>query len=128
MTRNGLPKARGLNPPDDIRHRSLRWEDTREMWIPRTLALSKRKLVRTAADREVYLGESGASKRLGRGVPLWTEERQYRQATSAFGHSGPYTPVLLEACKESQLSYEYRHGVTSYGAFTYCLSRVFREL
>jgi hypothetical protein len=26
-----------------------------------------------------------------------------------------------EACQEREFSYEYRHGVTSYGAFTYSL-------
>lgn len=128
MTRNGLPKARGLNPPDDVRHRSLRWDAGKEMWVPRTLALSKQKLLKTTADQVAYVGESGASKRLGRGVSLWTDEKQYRQAKASFGHYGPYNPVLLEACQENQLSYEYRHGVTSYGAFTYCLTRVFRQL
>ena len=128
ITRSGLPKARGINPPDDIRHRSLRWDEQKEMWVPRTLALSKRKLLKSKTDQQAYLGESGASKRLGRGVSLWTEELQYRRAKSSFRHSGPYIPVLLEACEEDQLSFEYRHGVTSYGAFTYCLSRVFREL
>jgi hypothetical protein len=32
---------------------------------------------------------------------------------------GPYLPVIIEACQENALSYEYRDGVTSYGAFTY---------
>jgi hypothetical protein len=32
MTRNGLPKARGLSPADDVRHRLLRWDADREMW------------------------------------------------------------------------------------------------
>jgi metacaspase-1 len=34
--------------------------------------------------------------------------------------------VLLEACREDQLSYEYRRGVTSYGAFTYSLAKDLR--
>src|SRR2546430_3250563 len=38
----------------------------------------------------------------------------------------PYLPVLLEACRQDQLSYEYRHGVTSYGAFTYSLAKDLR--
>ena len=38
-----------------------------------------------------------------------------------------YRPILLQACQEKQFSYEYRHGVTSYGAFTYSLSQIFRR-
>jgi len=36
--------------------------------------------------------------------------------------------VILEACGENQLSYEYRHGGTPYGAFTFALHEVFRGL
>jgi hypothetical protein len=35
--------------------------------------------------------------------------------------------VILEACQESELSYEYRHGVTSFGAFTFALASTLRE-
>src|SRR5262249_3370115 len=102
MTRNGMPKARGLNPPDDIRHRALRWNASLQMWEQRTLPMSDERLVKTQADRKKYLGESGASKRLGRAVSLWTEERKFEQAKRAFHHAGPYVPVLLEACEEQQ--------------------------
>lgn len=128
MTRNGLPKARGLNPPDDVRHRSLRWDADREMWVPRTLRLAEEKLLKSTADRSAYLGSSGASKRLGRAVPLWTVEQDYARAKKAYRHNGPYIPLLLQACREEELAYEYRHGVTSYGAFTYCLTRLLRSL
>jgi hypothetical protein len=128
MTRNGLPKARGLNPPDDIRHRSLRWDAERSMWLPRSLRLAKKQLLRSDRDRALYLGEGGATKRLGRGVSLWSDARSFARAKRTYDHHGPYMPVLLQACQEKELSYEYRHGVTSYGAFTYCLTRIFREL
>ena len=128
MTRNGLPKARGLNPPDDIRHRSLRWDAGREMWVPRSLRLAEEKLLRSNRDRALYLGEGGATKRLGRGVSLWSDLTSFARATRTYDHRGPYMPVILQACQEKELSYEYRHGVTSYGAFTYCLTRIFREL
>ena len=36
-------------------------------------------------------------------------------------------PVIIKACGEEEFSYEYRHGVTSYGAFTYCLAKTFRK-
>jgi predicted alpha/beta hydrolase family esterase len=128
MTRNGLPKARGLNPPDDIRHRTLRWVEKKEMWVPRTLRLSERKLLKTQRDKEDFLGTAGSTKRIGRAVSLWSDERQFEQTRKRYGHHGPYMPVLLQACQEHELSYEYRHGVTSYGAFTYCLTRIFRQM
>jgi hypothetical protein len=40
---------------------------------------------------------------------------------------GPYLPVIIEACQEGSLSYEYRDGATSYGAFTYSLVKGLRE-
>ena len=33
----------------------------------------------------------------------------------------------MYACGESQLSFEYRHGVISYGAFTYALAQTLRS-
>src|SRR5262249_22743366 len=36
MTRGGV-RVRGLDPPDDIRHRMLRWDRRTEMWVPREL-------------------------------------------------------------------------------------------
>jgi hypothetical protein len=32
-------------------------------------------------------------------------------------------PLIFEACSENQYAYEYRDGVTSYGAFTYFLTK-----
>jgi hypothetical protein len=37
------------------------------------------------------------------------------------GHVGPYLPLLLEACAESESAMEYRHGTESHGAFTFNL-------
>src|SRR3954452_16762458 len=39
---------------------------------------------------------------------------------------GLYLPVLIEACGERQLSYEYRHGTVSYRAFTYSIVKNLR--
>jgi hypothetical protein len=36
-------------------------------------------------------------------------------------------PLIVEACREDELSYEYRHRVTSYGASTYALSLELRK-
>ena len=39
----------------------------------------------------------------------------------------PNLPLVIQACAEEQLSYEYRHGATSYGAFTFCLASLLRK-
>ena len=36
-------------------------------------------------------------------------------------------PIIFQACQEKQYSYEYRHGVQSYGAFTYSLGLIMRQ-
>lgn len=130
MTRNGSLKVRGLDPPDDIRHRSLKWDAKHGMWVPRELGLATKELVDKAGkgDKANYLGSSGAERRLGRAVPLWSTAKNYEKSKKAYGHNGPYTPILLEACGEGEYSYEYRHGVTSYGAFTYCLEHILRQM
>lgn len=128
MTRAGFPKARGVNPPDDIRHRELRWDARREMWVPRSLKLAKPDLA-LGKDRKKYLGVDGATKRLGRGVGLWTEREQFERARATYGkHKGGYTPIVLQACQENELAYEYRHGVMAFGAFTYSLTTIFRQV
>ena len=35
MTRDGSYKARGITPPDDIRHRMLKWNPDEQMWEER---------------------------------------------------------------------------------------------
>jgi hypothetical protein len=54
-------------------------------------------------------------------------DRDYNRVRRSLGHLGPYLPLIYEACQANQFSYEYQHGVTSYGAFTYTLSRVLRQ-
>src|SRR5204862_2188886 len=67
-----------------------------------------------------------ATLRLGRAMRLRKVDRaDYDRLVSR--DRPPFLPVLLEACRQDQLSYEYRHGVTSYGAFTYSLAKDLRE-
>jgi hypothetical protein len=86
------------------------------------------------------VGESRANHRLGRAIPLrrndWKTQKAERdvvtEAAASAGlrdvkHIGPYMPVLIQACEEGQLAYEYRHGVTAHGAFTFLLDRILRE-
>ncbi len=128
MARDGGARVRGLTPPDDIRHRLLRWEPDLRMWVPRDLERG-RKGIGYARNRPSYTGSLGVTHRLGRSVTLRTLERgRYVRVRRQLGHRGPYLPVILEACGENQLSYEYRHGGTPYGAFTFALHEVFRGL
>jgi hypothetical protein len=126
MTRgDGIARIRGLTPPDDIRHRTLRWSPEYEMWVPRDF----KPLNRALAGKAEYVGRCGAVKRLGRAASLLTlDDRAYDRTTRARGHRGPYLPLIVQACRESEYSYEYRHGVTSYGAFTYALARLLRRI
>ena len=40
ISRAGALKTKGINPPDDIRHREIKWDEKRQMWIPRELDLA----------------------------------------------------------------------------------------
>jgi len=137
IARAGGVRPRGITPPDDIRHRSICWDKETQMWLPRE-RFEKKKIgakqgatgrgVKRAADRQAWVGESGAVQRLGRGTSLWLpSDSAYRRARKRNGHAGPYTPILLEACAEGELAYEYRHGVVSHGAFTFALCGALRD-
>ncbi|MBA3351849.1 MAG: caspase family protein [Blastocatellia bacterium] len=123
MTRQGGAKVRGVNPPDDIRHRMLKWDIEKEMWVERKIDSPNREL------ETEFTGESKAKRRLGRAVNLRTlPSKEYDRARQQYKHKGPYLPMIYQACGENEYSYEYRHGVTSYGAFTYSLARILRRL
>jgi hypothetical protein len=126
MTRDGVRKARGISPPDDIRHRGLRWNAKLEMWEERPLTPENRLTAEQISPS--FVGRNRATFRLGRGMALRTlEKNRYNKARRALRHDGPYLPIILEACGEEELSFEYRHGAASYGAFTYSLVQVLRE-
>ena len=122
MVREGGAKIRAITPPDDIRHRMLKWNVDKEMWVERKIESPNRDL------GSEYTGETGAKRRLGRAVSLrQLPNAAYDRARKAYGHKGPYLPMIYQACGEDQFSYEYRHGVTSFGAFSYCLAAVLRR-
>jgi hypothetical protein len=127
MARDGGRKVRGINPPDDIRHRALRWNAALQMWEERGADRHARAAPYGGRYAE-YLGAGGIKRRLGRAVRLRTlARRRYDATRERLGHAGPYLPVLMEACGEGQLAAEYRHGVTSYGAYTYTLVQSLRS-
>ncbi|HSN20800.1 MAG TPA: caspase family protein [Usitatibacter sp.] len=127
LTRDGGPRIRGINPPDDIRHRMLEWDPRLGMWRKRELPTPNATLA-ASADGAAYLGRDRSTFRLGRGVALrGLANRTYDRERRSLGHYGPYLPVILEACREQQFSYEYRDGAASYGAFTFALARSLRD-
>ena len=114
LTREGGLRARGLTPPDDIRHRAMCWDENAGRWDKRVLP----DLARTQKKETFRLGRGGHLHGL--------TDAQYDRERDALDHRGPYLPVIYEACQEKQLSYEYRDGSTSYGAFTFSLAKAIR--
>ena len=132
LARAGSAKARVVTPPDDVRHRMLRWDRELGMWLLREQfeppKRGQERRLGDQSDRNAWLGKSGNLRRLGRATPLWTASAAtFRKTKEEHGHKGPYAPILFEACGESESAYEYRHGATSHGAFTYALCEVLRK-
>ncbi|MEM1145999.1 MAG: caspase family protein [Pseudomonadota bacterium] len=130
MHRSGSAKAKGLTPPDDVVHRELKWDKNREMWIPRDFQEMDKGFSRSSKDRAAYFGRNGSTARLGRATmlrALKSAEYEKLKSSSKSEIIGPYLPLILEACQEDQFAYEYRHGVISYGAFTYSLATILRR-
>jgi hypothetical protein len=130
MHKDGGPRPRGISPPDDIRHRELKWDTKTAMWVPRDF---ERINSRFSAKKEVaagYFGRRGTTQRLGRASMLrGLSSAQYGRLKKQDKEMawGPYLPLIIEACAEEQLSYEYRHGATSHGAFTFSLDSILRR-
>jgi hypothetical protein len=129
MHRQSGAKARGITPPDDIRHRQLKWDIKTQMWVDRDFGRLNSAFSTSRKSNAAFFGENGATVRLGRaGLLRQDNADDYRQARRVRkAPVGPFLPLIIEACGEEQLSYEYRHGATSYGAFTFCLASILRE-
>lgn len=128
MHRQSAARTRGIAPPDDIRHRELRWHTEEKMWVERDFEPLNEDFG-TQRDRKSFFGDNAATIRMGRAAPLRVEKRSAykKEKTKRKGPVGPFLPMVIDACQEQELSYEYRHGVTSFGAFTYCLTKLLRE-
>jgi hypothetical protein len=127
LTRDGARKIRAITPPDDIRHRMLRWNKAEQMWEERDLRSLNPNFGGSRQIRQKYMGRNGVTKKLGAGMSLRERQTatQYRKAPRE--RRGPYMPVVLAACKEGGYSYEYHHGTIGYGVFTYALAKEFRK-
>jgi hypothetical protein len=127
LTRDGSHKVRGISPPDDIRHRQLRWDKREQMWVDRDFASALNPhFGGSAEERREMMGVNGVTFRIGRGMELRRGMSKLAGKKLSTEGEGLFMPVILEACREDQLSFEYRHGATSYGAFTYSLVKTLR--
>lgn len=128
--REGGQRPRGIAPPDDIRHRELKWDKDTKMWVSRDFARINNKFTPQKPLAAKYFGKEGATERLGRASMLrGLDATQYSRLKkeSPTLAKGPYLPLIIEACGEDEFSYEYRHGATSHGAFTYSLANILRR-
>ena len=128
LHRQGGGRIRGLNPPDDIRHRELKWDSRSDMWVPRDFTRINPRFSSDAAVNKAYFGANGSTARIGRASRVRSlSQAEYRRDKKQETVVGPYLPLVIEACGEAQYSYEYRHGASSYGAFTYAFSKHLRR-
>jgi len=130
IDRAGMSRPRGIAPPDDIRHRELKWDSKTQMWVSRDFRRINEDFTPEPDVAQQFFGTEGATQRIGRASMLrGLSSRQYhrRMKDGQPAALGPYLPMIIEACGENELSYEYRHGATSYGAFTYSLATVLRR-
>lgn len=140
LARGGAaPIARGLTPPDDIRHRALEWNAGENMWVPRGFGKqhgSGRGVQidvrgpRAESRRSELVGSGSLTHRIGAAVPLRAhalERRSSGKAGAIAPGVRPFMPLILQACKENQYAYEYKHGVESHGAFTWSLASLLRK-
>jgi hypothetical protein len=128
--REGARKPRGITPPDDIRHRELKWDSKTEMWVNRDFKRINEDFTQSKAVAEEFFGRTGAAQRIGRATMLRglsASQYQRLKKKDELLARGPYLPVIIEACGEDELSYEYRHGATSHGAFTFSLAQILRK-
>lgn len=130
--RDGGARARGITPPDDIRHRELKWDSKTQMWVQRDFTRINKDFApkKEAALADRYFGKNGTTERLGRASMvrgLTSAQYQAVKASAPESALGPYLPLIIEACGEEQLSYEYRHGAISHGAFTFSLANILRR-
>ncbi len=128
LARSSDRTIKSVVPLGDIRHRMLSWNANTEMREPRDLPPINPHLSDQDEKVKLYLGESKSLYRLGRANQLRRLPREaYNVVRKERDHHGPYLPVILEACRENEFAYEYRHGTTSYGAFTFTMANLLRQ-
>ncbi len=131
MEKGGVGRARGIDPPDDIRHRDLKWDLKRRMWVARDFNRQDSDFTEDKTLQPRYFGRKLTTRRLGRAAArrnLSAEEyKRRRKGDQPEIPKGPYLPLMIEACDEAESSYEYRNGAISNGAFTFSLAATLRD-
>jgi hypothetical protein len=101
------------------------------MWVPREQFATTDKTGSAGVVSDISLR---ASKSLGSGKIGRSKVRVHRSSAARetkgvdpLNPYGPFQPLLLKACGKDELAMEYRHGTHSYGAFTYCITRLLRH-
>lgn len=126
MTRGGA-RVRGINPPNDIRHRMLRWDEASHDWTGREWreeARGARPFSQESGQRWVKRTRGGQ----GEASELRSADNEkFKRQCQLYRHQGPYMPVLMYAAQEDELASEYDHGAQTYGAFTYALVEQIRK-
>jgi metacaspase-1 len=123
----GANTSKSIEPPDDIHHRSLKWDHKTKLWVNRSLNLTKMmsKAGRTPDKLTELIGQDRATQKFGRAVSRWSADGERAETLKLqFNHYGPFNPIVITSCQEKQYAYEYRHGVESHGAFTYVLTQL----
>ena len=128
MTRGGQ-RIRGIEPPDDLRHRELRWSPEHQMWVPRNFVEAAVSSKRALVGHPRKHGKESLHRRgLGEAKKLWSaSSKDFDKAKATYGNKGPYAPLLIYAAGEDELAAEYDHGAISYGAFTFALAKRARQ-
>lgn len=115
MDRGVQGKIKGLEIPDDIRHRMQFW-DAEKGWQKRIFPTYFEK----GSKYFDFAGESGSCQKIGRALELRNpNEEQFKTQRDFFGHLGPYLPIIFEACQEHEPALEMKYGNQAYGAFTF---------
>jgi hypothetical protein len=127
LTRDGARKIRAMVPPDDIRHRMLRWNKAEEMWEERDLRDLNPNFGGSREERQKFMGRNRSTKKLGAGMSLRENRTEAEYKKAPRDRPGPYMPVVLTACEEGSYAYEYHHGAVGHGVFSYALAKEFRK-
>jgi metacaspase-1 len=80
LTRDGSRKARAIDPPDDSRHRMLRWNPKEQMWRTRAFPPLNPDFGGSQSDQNAYMGSNLATYKIGRAMRLrrYTNEKAYQ--------------------------------------------------
>ncbi len=123
----GAHAAKGIVPPDDVQHRSLKWDPQSNLWVSRQIDLTGMLASqdRNAKNIAKFFGKDQSTHKFGRAISRWYADGDHaQQLAKQHKHFVPFNPVVISSCRENQFAYEYHHGAESHGAFTYVLTQL----